>query len=83
MNASFGADDGLQQLQRVADDLRYESARICEAARACSDRSKQLINYPRTRQRTRQREKQRIGAEIRPCHVLALYSPCFSLCPAH
>ena len=38
MNASFGADDGLQQLQRVADDSRYESARICEAARACSNR---------------------------------------------
>ena len=26
MNTSFGAGDGLQKLQRVADDSRYESA---------------------------------------------------------
>ena len=37
MNASFGAEDGLQQLQMVADDSGYESASICEAARACSE----------------------------------------------
>ena len=37
MNASFGAEDGLQQLQMVVDDSMYESTSICEAARACSE----------------------------------------------
>ena len=42
MNASFGAENGLQLLQTAADGSRYESASICKASRACS--SKQLIN---------------------------------------
>ena len=36
VNASFRAEEGLQQLQTVADDSRYKSASIGEAARACS-----------------------------------------------
>ena len=39
MNASFGLKDGLQLLQTVADGSRYENASICEASRACSDRT--------------------------------------------
>ena len=34
MNSSFGAEDGLQQLQTVVDDSKKESASICEASRA-------------------------------------------------
>ena len=37
VNASFGAEDGLQQLQTVADDSSYESASTCEAARVCNE----------------------------------------------
>ena len=36
INTSFGAEDGLQQLQTVAHGLRYESASIYELSRACS-----------------------------------------------
>ena len=37
MNPSFGVEDCLLQLQMVAEDLMYEGASICEAARACSE----------------------------------------------
>ena len=37
MNTSFGAEDGLQLLQKVVDGLRYESASICEVCQACTD----------------------------------------------
>ena len=37
MNSSFGAEDGLQQLQTVVDGSRYGSASICDASQAYSD----------------------------------------------
>ena len=37
MNSSFGAEDGLQQLNTVVDDSKKESASICEASRAYSE----------------------------------------------
>ena len=33
VNSSFGAEDGLQQLQTVVDDSKKESASICEVSR--------------------------------------------------
>ena len=45
MNASFGAEDGLQLLHMVVDGSRYESASIFEAAELLANYS--LINYAR------------------------------------
>ena len=45
MNASFGAEDGLQLLHMVADGSKYESASIFEAAELLANYS--LINYAR------------------------------------
>ena len=80
MNTSFGAEDGLQQLQIVVDNS--EAPAFAKLPELVVNYCKQLLNYARTRQRARQREKQRIGqnlGQVKSDHVLALV---LVLCPA-